>query len=176
MIRGIPRVAATVAILAAVASACHGCGSGPGPTRPASSDPPAATVATSALAPAATPRAGDPPVGSIQVEGGDPVVGQLGTYSWAGGGSSSPWLPGAPIAVGAQEMLTVTVAPRVAITEWTARIAPAADQAGAQAVVIASGVGAPVLGAPTAGSWTLAVTVTFAGLGSATYAWRLDVT
>ena len=42
----------------------------------------------------------DPPVASIGVEGGDPVVGQLGTYAWAGGGSSSPWLPGAPIAVG----------------------------------------------------------------------------
>ena len=103
------------------------------------------------------------------------MTGQLGTYSWAGGGSSSPWLPGAPIAVAAGERMTVMVLPVVVITDWTARLAPAADAGGAQAVVIGSGTGVPIMDVPGPGEWTLAVTVRFGEFGSATYAWRLDV-
>ena len=175
MTRRGPTLLATVAVLAAVVATCLACGPGPGPTASASPSSPGATVATSVDSPSATPGVGDPPVGSIRVEGGDPVVGQLGTYSWAGGGSSSPWLPGAPIGVGAQETLQLTVDPAVVVTGWTARLAPAADQDGTQAAVIASGVGSPVMGAPKRGSWTLAVTVAFGDRGSATYVWRLDV-
>ena len=174
MIGRAARAVAVVALLAAAALGGLACGSS-GPSA-APSAPSAAQGSPNVSAqPSTTPQVGDPPIGSIQVEGGDPVVGQLGTYSWAGGGSSSPWLPGAPIAVGAQETLQVTVEPGTVVTDWTARIAPADDQDGAQAAVIASGVGAPVLGAPKRGSWTLAVTVTYGELGSATYAWRLDV-
>ena len=125
--------------------------------------------------PSSAPAVGDPPVASLRVEGGDPVTGQLGTYSWAGGGSSSPWLPGAPIAVASGERMTVSVLPVVVITDWTARLAPAADADGAQAVVIGSGTGLPVMDVPGPGAWTLAVTVRFGEFGSATYAWRLDV-
>ena len=50
-----------------------------------------------------------PPDASLAAEGGDPVPGQLGTFTWAGGGSDSPWLPGTPITVGAGESLTVTL-------------------------------------------------------------------
>ena len=103
------------------------------------------------------------------------MVGQLGTFVWAGGGSSSPWLPGAPIAVGAGETVLVTVAPSVVITGWTARFAPAGVVDGLGATVIDPGVGPPSLSAPDPGSWTLAVTVQFGEFGSATYAWRLDV-
>ena len=95
---------------------CLACGSAspsePAPTGPASPIASVGRVEPSA-SPPATPRIGDPPVAVAPVEGGDPVVGQLGTYSWAGGGSASPWLPGAPIAVGAEEPLIVTVAPAV---------------------------------------------------------------
>ncbi len=175
MIGPAPRIVATVGLLATVVTTSLACGQGPAPAASAPTASPAVAVASSADLPSQTPGVGDPPVGSIRVEGGDPVVGQLGTYSWADGGSSSPWLPGTPIAVGAQETLQLTVDPAVTITDWTGRIAPAADTDGAQAAVIASGVGLPVMGAPKRGSWTLAVTVTFAELGSATYAWRLDV-
>ena len=58
---------------------------------------------------AASPAtATEPPAASLAVEGGDPVTGQLGTFTWGDGGSDSPWLPGAPIAVGTGEQLTVT--------------------------------------------------------------------
>ena len=36
----------------------------------------------------------EPPAATLAAEGGDPVAGQLGSYTWAGGGSDSPWLPG----------------------------------------------------------------------------------
>ena len=38
----------------------------------------------------------EPPAATLAVEGGDPVAGQLGSFTWNGGGSDSPWLPGAP--------------------------------------------------------------------------------
>ena len=54
--------------------------------------------------------AAEPPAAALAVEGGDPVTGQLGTFTWGDGGSDSPWLPGAPIAVGTGEQLTVSIA------------------------------------------------------------------
>ena len=114
-----------VAVLAATALGCLACGSTApsdlATTAPASPIASATPPAASALA---TPRVGDPPVASLRVEGGDPVVGQLGTYSWAGGGSSSPWLPGAPIAVGAEETLIVTMDQPFIVTAWTAQARP----------------------------------------------------
>lgn len=162
-------------ILAILAVLVAGCLGGADPV-PASSGSPPSSAAPSASAVAVTPGVGDPPAASIGVEGGDPVVGQLGSYDWAGGGSSSPWLPGAPVAVGAQETLAITFEPPMAATAWTARIAETTDLAGTDAVAYASGTGQPVMGAPRSGSWTLAVTVRFGEFGSATYTWRLDVT
>lgn len=172
MIRG-PRAGRAIVLLVAVVLGGLACGTASVP--PAASAPPESPVIVSVGPPTSTPGVADPPAATLVVEGGDPVVGQLGTYTWAGGGSASPWLPGAPMAVGAQETLTLAVQPRVAISDWKARIAPAVGD-GAGAIVIATGTGSPVLGAPKAGSWTLAVTVGFGELGSATYAWRLDVT
>jgi len=169
-----PRRRLVVAIggLALVAVMASGCG-GVTPTAASLPASPMPTVGSS-TPPPVTPGPADPPVATIGVEGGDPVRGQLGTYAWAGGGSSSPWLPGAPIAVGAGETLTVRLMPAVVVTEWTAHIAPAGGD-GNRAVVLTSGTGQPVMDAPRAGSWTVAVTVEFGALGSATYAWRVDV-
>jgi hypothetical protein len=161
------------AVLGLAVAAVIGCG-GPPPPSGTTTTEPRTPAATPALPPSVTPGPAEPPVATMGVEGGDPVVGQLGTYAWAGGGSSSPWLPGSPIAVGSKETLTVLVRPSVVISDWTAHIAPAAGD-GSRAVVIASGVGQPVMEAPQGGSWTIAVTVRFGALGSATYAWRLEV-
>lgn len=173
------RTVAEAVVLAAAAIGLLACESSvpsrPGATPVTTTGSPTQSAESPVGSPPATPRVGDPPVASLRVEGGDPVVGQLGTYSWAGGGSSSPWLPGAPIDVGAEEPLIVTMDQPFIVTAWTARLAPAADQDGAQAVVAAEGVGQPVMSVPKRGAWTLAVTVTFGERGSATYAWRLDV-
>jgi len=156
------------ALVAAIAIGC-------GVVTPAATivPPSPTTVVMPPTPPAATPGPADPPVATFSVEGGDPVIGQLGTYAWAGGGSSSPWLPGSPIAVGARETLTMQLRPHVVVTAWTAHIAPAGGD-GSRAIVYASGAGRPVLDAPRGGAWTVAVTVSFGPLGSATYAWRVD--
>ena len=36
------------------------------------------------------PSTSEPPAASLSVEGGDPVVGQLGSFTWNGGGSDGP--------------------------------------------------------------------------------------
>ena len=47
-----------------------------------------------------------PPLFEGATEGGDPVTGSLGSFTWGDGGSDSPWLPGGEIAVGTGEQLT----------------------------------------------------------------------
>ena len=61
------------------------------------------------------PDAGRAAAASLAVEGGDPVAGSLGSYTWAGGGSDSPWLPGAPMRVGSGERLRLTLAPKTGV-------------------------------------------------------------
>jgi hypothetical protein len=180
-----------IALAAALLAGCGGGGATGTPTGPGRSagSPGASTVsATSPALPSppgspgtavpslAVPGRDVPPDGLLSAEGGDPVRGQLGTFVWLGGGSDGPWLPGAPIAVGAGEPLTVGFEPDGDVASWRARYV-AADQAdpfGARP--LGDGLGAPAFPAPMAGSWTAEVVVTFqAGVGSASYFWRLDV-
>ena len=138
---------------------------------------PASSVA---VEPATTARPSqvstEPPAASLAVEGGDPVVGQLGSFTWDDGGSDSPWLPGTPMNVGAREPLTVTVGDGVAIAEWTARRVPAGTTNGTGAVGSGAGSGAVAFTAPALGTWSVQVAIRFADdLGSATYYWQLAV-
>ena len=112
----------------------------------------------------------------LAVEGGDPVTGQLGTFTWGDGGSDSPWLPGAPIAVGTGEQLTVTIGDGVGVATWSARRVPAGTTDGSGAVGLGTD-GPPIaFGAPETGSWSVQVTVDFdGGLGSASYYWLVTV-
>ena len=143
-------------------------------------DSPALTASPVAIEPTMTTRPSSvstaPPTASLAVEGGDPVVGQLGSFTWADGGSDSPWLPGTPMRAGAREPMTVAIGDGVSVAEWTARRVPAGTTNGAGAVGLGAG-GAPVaFAAPGPGTWSVQVTVRFAAdLGSATYYWLLTV-
>jgi hypothetical protein len=164
-------------VLAAVA-ACVGSGtpsSTPTPADPSTSAPQA--TAPQATAPQATPipPTVGPPVGRLAAEGGDPVSGQLGTYVWRDAGSDSPWLPGAPVTVGAGEPLTVSFDPAIGVASWRARLVPADADAPVGATLLGQGVGDPAFQAPEAGSWTVEVHVVF-DAGDASYFWRLEVT
>lgn len=136
----------------------------------------------SALASAAGSAVGSPttdalpPDASLAAEGGDPVVGQLGSFTWGDGGSDSPWLPGALITVGAGEPLSVTLVDGTTIAGWTAVRAPAKSTSGAGAVAAGEGSGAIGFAVAEPGRWTVAVTIGFLGGGSATWYWQLDVT
>jgi hypothetical protein len=117
-----------------------------------------------------------PPEATLAAEGGDPVVGQLGTYVWFDSGSDAPWLQGSPITVGAGEPVAVTLVPAGNIETWTARFVPAGATDPTGAVVLGEGSGDPSFPAPRPGAWTVEVAVIFAaGAGKASYFWRLQV-
>jgi hypothetical protein len=149
----------------------------PGASVAATLSVPSATPAAPTPSPsAATPSSTEPPAATLGVEGGDPVAGQLGSFTWNGAGSDSPWLPGSPIAVGNGERLTVVLADGAAVADWSARRVAAGTTDGTGAVGLGNG-GPPVtFAAPPAGHWSVQVTVRFAGgIGSATYYWAITV-
>ena len=87
-------------------------GRGPGslsrPSVPARPPPPPATPRPRRGGPESSPPSSwEPPVASLAAEGGDPVAGSLGSFTWGDGGSDSPWLAGAPITAGSGEQFTV---------------------------------------------------------------------
>src|SRR4051812_23157240 len=125
----------------------------------------------------ASPDGSGPPQATLRVEGGDPVTGQLGTYTWGGAGSDSPWLRGAPLKAAAGEPLKMTLRDGVAIARRTARRVPAGSEGGPGATSLGMGPAGPVtFEAPKKGNWSVQVTVEFGGhQGSASYYWQLDV-
>ena len=118
----------------------------------------------------------EPPAASLSAAGAEGIAGDLGSYIIGDEGSDSPWLPGEPVTVPAGAQMTVTLGQRVPIGGWRGRISEASDTGGLNVRAYGSGAGDPVLPAPPAGAWTLAVTLEFAGFdGEATYYWRLSI-
>jgi hypothetical protein len=190
-IRRAPGRIASLALLVTVAAGCSMASPATGAETPslspvASNPATTADAATTAVAATAAPttrpsdpptRSDGPPNASIQAEGGDPVTGQLGSYTWADGGSDSPWLPGSPITVGAGEPLTVRLSGAAVVADWNAaQVAPGTAE-GSGAVSLGSADGEPIrFLAPGAGRWSVQVLVRFGrGSGSAAYYWLLDV-
>jgi hypothetical protein len=144
-----------------------------GPTRAASVP---ATAGPSAGATATVRPSAQPPSASLAVEGGDAVTGQLGSFTWNGAGSDSPWLPGAPIAAGGGERLGLALDGGIAVADWTARRVVTGTTDGSGAVGLGEGQGPVAFPAPPAGAWSVQVVVRFAGdRGSATYYWLVTV-
>lgn len=147
----------------------------PSPRSPSSTGSPA-QVRPSATS-AGEPSRAEPPAASIAVDGGDPVEGQLGSFTWQNSGSDAPWLDGSPIHIGAGERLTLTLADPLGVANWTAsRVAPG-NRDGSAAVGMGEGSGEPVaFDAPPHGSWSVSVNVWFSdNRGSAAYYWLVAV-
>ena len=167
-----------VAILVGLVLACGPVAAPGGPIAVA-----ATPAGTASPTPAATdgpsptiPGRDSPPDALLAAEGGDPVAGQLGTYVWLETGSDSPWLPGARLAVGAGEPLTISLVPDGEVRAWAARYVPAAAGGPEGATTLGEGAGSPRFDAPGPGAWTVEVFVGFApGVGDARYFWRLEV-
>jgi hypothetical protein len=119
----------------------------------------------------------EPPAASLAVDGGDPVIGQLGTFTWENGGSDSPWLNGSPIHVGAGEQLFMALDDPIALDTWTVSRVTPGNRDGIGAVPIADQRGGVVtFSAPPIGTWSVQVRVRFAGnLGTALYYWLIEV-
>ena len=144
---------------------------------PATSPGPPATPRSTSGGPSPTVAGRDgPPDALLAAEGGDPVAGQLGTYAWLDTGSDAPWLPGAPVAVGAGEPLAVSLVPDGEVRAWAARYVPANAVGPDGATSLGEGAGDPAFAAPGPGSWTVEVFIEFApSVGDARYFWRLEV-
>ena len=124
--------------------------------------------------PALTP----PPDGSLKVEGGDAVIGELGSWSWLNAGSDAPWLPGHPIHIGPGEQLTFKMVNPVRIVSWQVRrVLPTAVPGGDGAIGMAEGMDQPItFQAPPRGTWSVSVDVLFAdNQGGAVYYWAVTV-
>ncbi len=146
-------------------------------TRPVASLGPSPAKSPTAEPPTAEPAMAEPPAATIAVEGGDPVVGQLGTFTWANGGSGAPWLHGSSIHAVSGERFALTLADPVEIAEWSVRRVIPGSRDGIGALALAEGSGWPVLfDAPPSGEWSVQVKVRFASdLGDALYYWMIDV-
>jgi hypothetical protein len=188
-VKGVPPVRArrlrrSTPIIAAVAlllAACDSAGSSGPPAGASAADTataaPTVTTVPSVRPPSSAPSTAEPPPASLGVDGGDPVVGQLGSFTWDGAGSDSPWLPGAPVTIGTGEGVTVTLASDPGVAGWTARrVAPGVND-GAGSVGLGQG-GATTIAfaSPPSGTWSVQVTIQFAnGRGSAAYYWQVTV-
>lgn len=164
-----------------VALVVGACAAGSGPAVPTASpagvttSPATAGVGATPSVPPTAPST-QPPDAALAAEGGDPVIGQLGSFTWGASGSDSPWLPGARLAVGVGERLTVSIAGHVGVVAWSARRVKAGSSDGAGAVGLGSGTATVAFTAPGPGAWSVQLTVDYgAGLGTATYYWKLTV-
>jgi hypothetical protein len=167
----------SVLSLASVLGGCSAPADGETQATPAQSAASSPTLDPTAE-PTGTPDpAAGPPAASIAVEGGDPVVAQLGTYTWGGTGSDSPWLPGTPIGVGGGETLHITFDRAIDVADWAARYVPSVATDPDGSLSLGRGPDPGTFTAPPAGSWTVEVRVTFAdGAGEASYFWQVSVT
>jgi hypothetical protein len=119
----------------------------------------------------------EPPAAALSVEGGEPVAGVLGTFTWQDSGTDAPWLDGNPIQVASNEFLTLTMAEPIAIASWHVSRQPPGSRDGMGAVGIADGIGEPVtFPAPPPGPWSVMVDIRFAeNSGSGNYFWLVQV-
>ncbi|HEV8516665.1 MAG TPA: hypothetical protein VGQ47_03375 [Candidatus Limnocylindrales bacterium] len=129
-----------------------------------------------------TPAIVLPPGATLETPAGHRTEAALGSYTYRGAGSDSPWLPADTldrVDVSAGASLTICLTDRTGIASARAVVADAADRAGEETEGVAiSGpdpTGALLLTAPPRGSWVLMVLVEYAGgSGSAAYYWRLE--
>lgn len=174
-------------VVAGVLTACSSApGQGPDATgSPALATIGAAAVATASPTPAVSstatspdPAIAEPPAARLSVDGGDQVVGELGSFTWQGSGSDSPWLDGNPIHIGSGETLTLTLDGAVVIERWTASRVAAATLDDTAAVGLGEGArGEPaVFPGPPPGTWSVVVNVWFVdNQGSAAWYWLVEV-
>ena len=137
--------------------------------------PTAASSPSAVVSPSSSTAEPQPPAAVLSIAAGPPVAGSLGSYTFRGTGSDSPWLPGTPIAVPATGgAARVLLDPPVGIASWRARRAPPGDTTGAATTAIASGSG-PIAFNLDGRAGTLVVLVEFAdNQGSAAWFWRLS--
>lgn len=169
-----------------LAAAACGTAGPPAATTPDVAGTPVVTPAiTPAITPVASPSADSPattdatpPAAMLVGPTGAAAPGVLGTFSWDGLVSDSPWIVGASAGgVRATDRLAVTLPPNAAPAAWQARWAPVTGGQAGTPVDGGSGGEAPIRVSPpvTAGAWSLQLTARFGVGRSATWYWRVEV-
>jgi len=192
--RHAPHYVAWLAALVFVMAGCAGPAGTPSPTGPPASDGLSPTDAPAATAsplgtdshshdPSASPADTGPdspePPRAILVGGADgPEAGDLGTFSWDGLVSDSPWIvprTGSPVTPGTP--LRVRFDPRLRPRAWIARWAPIRHgEAGPPWDAGSGDDGRVAVEAPmAAGPWSLQLDATFADGRRAVWYWRIGV-
>jgi hypothetical protein len=157
----------------------------PSPVPPTEAPTDAATGAPAALASAPPSReppsvddGDEPPEARLLGTGAGPVAGALGTFSWDGLVSDSPWIvPRRGVEATAGATLRVRFEPGPGQVSWTARWARIRDGQAGRPRGAGSGDAGPIaVEAPSdAGDWSLQVEARFAGGGRAVWYWRVVV-
>ena len=144
-----------------------------------------ATTAAPTVAPAdptppadGGPGTAAPPVVTLTVPGLGDIAGELGSYTWGGSGSDSPWIAAKTgPRVLADTELAIAVAD-ITADHWTAAWAPVSDGRAGNPVSSATGEdGAPIrVTAPSVqGPWSLRIEAWFGNQWHAAWYWRLEV-
>ncbi len=178
-------------LLALVVAGCSGGPSGSSGTAGGATDPPSATPAASAVqSPPASPLATAsstprssivavppaPPAASLAADGGDPVPGDLGSYTWRGGGSDAPWIiVPARRAARSGPPYRIDLDPPLVPVTWRVVWAPIENGLAGQIQGHEQGTGTGIMltGPRGPGPWSLRLEVDFGPAGRATWYWRL---
>jgi hypothetical protein len=124
------------------------------------------------------PQAGEPPDALLAGASGGPTTGALGTFSWDGLVSDSPWIvPRKAVLVRPGDGLRIRFEPGPGQSSWAARWARIRGGEATRPHAAGSGDdGRVVVEAPTdAGDWSLQLEARFAGGGRAIWYWRVSV-
>ena len=161
-------------VLAALLATLAACGSVPPATpRAEPTAPPASTPA----APTPIPDA-QPPDALLAGIAADPVAGDLGTFTWAGLTSDSPWIVGrAGGSATAGATLAVELRPDVGEPTWVASWARVAGGEAQQPGDVSDPVTGPVtFAAPVEpGTWSLQLFARFGVGRDAAWYWRVEI-
>jgi hypothetical protein len=146
---------------------------------PSAAPPEGATPVASSAGPIATATApSDPPDALLAGPTGGPVAGELGSFSWDGVVSDSPWIvPPTASPLDPARHLRVRVRGGPAVASWTARWAKVRNDEAGPPRLAGSGTGAPLAidAPPGPGGWSLQVDIRFDGGGRAAWYWRVQV-
>ena len=128
------------------------------------------THATPADATPADATPAQPPVARLAVPPAPATAGALGSYTWLGAGSDSPWLPGAAVSLPPGRVASVTFEPSLPFVSWRARTGTASGD-GLQ--LLAEGGGRPVEFVVPVIARTVELTVDYGSAGSVTWYWAV---
>jgi hypothetical protein len=148
----------------------------PFPTHAATGTGTATVAEPTATATATEPS--DPPDAFLVGPTRGPVAGELGSFSWDGIVSDSPWIvPRTAFPLDPARRLRVRLSGAPAVAGWTGRWARVRNGEAGPPRLAGTGAGTPLAidAPPGPGGWSLQVDVRFDGGGRATWYWRVQV-